>query len=417
MMEEKRYFNAFKMVMDSKMKDKSDEEINELLQTQNLKLSDIDVDRLLDLRNKKTVGNSPFEIYEYNNQKYILFADRLFENKQTYFQPHFGKEFEMKPPQNFLDRNFIISVPPKEFNKEFTPPPDRQNRFENIVLIDKFDEEKFKYFWCLVLFIIDILLIWFLFFLRKKLKPLFILKENMKKLSIGDFSISSKTDGKDEISQVAKEFENAVKQLKQLKDSRNLFLRNIMHELKTPITKGKLITDMYEESERKYILIRVFQRLEYLLGEFAKIEELTSGKIILDKYNYYAIELVEQALDILLIDEESIDIENKFDLELNVDFELFSIALKNLIDNAINYNTNGNPKIFIERNSIKIINKGEKLKKDIENYYKPFNHDYEDASSGLGLGLYISNNIINIHNFKLEYEYLDGYNNFVIKLN
>lgn len=417
MMEEKRYFNAFKMVMDSKMKDKSDEEINELLQTQNLKLSDIDVDKLLDLRNKKTVGNSPFEIYEYNNQKYILFADRLFENKQTHFQPHFGKEFEMKPPQNFLDRNFIISVPSKEFNKEFTPPPDRQNRFENIVLIDKFDEEKFKYFWCLVLFIIDILLIWFLFFLRKKLKPLFILKENMKKLSMGDFSISSKTDGKDEISQVAKEFENAVKQLKQLKDSRNLFLRNIMHELKTPITKGKLITDMYEESERKYILIRVFQRLEYLLGEFTKIEELTSGKIILDKYNYYAIELVEQALDILLIDEESIDIENKFDLELNVDFELFPIALKNLIDNAITYNTNGNPKIFIEKNSIKILNKGEKLKKDIENYYKPFNHDYEDASSGLGLGLYISNNIINIHNFKLEYEYLDGYNNFVIKLN
>ena len=66
---------------------------------------------------------------------------------------------------------------------------------------------------------------------------------------------------------------------------------------------------------------------------------------------------------------------------------------------------------------IKIVNKGEKLKKDINEYYKPFNHEYEDSSAGLGLGLYISNNIIKIHNYKLEYEYIDDYHNFVIKLN
>ena len=34
------------------------------------------------------------------------------------------------------------------------------------------------------------------------------------------------------------------------------------------------------------------------------------------------------------------------------------------------------------------------------------------------LGLeYISNNIIKIHGFKLEYEYLDRYHHFVIKIN
>jgi two-component system OmpR family sensor kinase len=54
---------------------------------------------------------------------------------------------------------------------------------------------------------------------------------------------------------------------------------------------------------------------------------------------------------------------------------------------------------------------------DINEYYKPFNHEYEDSSAGLGLGLYISNNIIKIHNYKLEYEYIDDYHNFVIKLN
>ena len=296
------------------------------------------------------------------------------------------------------------------------PPPPQEHFIKDLVLVDELNEDEFRFFWCLILFVIDVLLIWFLLFLRKKLEPLLVLKENMILLSQGNFSISTKTAGKDEISQVANEFDNAIKQLRQLRESRNLFLRNIMHELKTPITKGRLISDMCEDDEKKEILIRVFQRLEYLLSEFAKIEELTSGKINLQKENYYAYDLVEQAFDILLLDSERIDVFDNYDLFLDVDFELFSIALKNLIDNAISYNTNGNPEIFIEKDFIKIVNKGEKLKKDIEDYYKPFNHDYEDSSSGLGLGLYISNNIIKIHGFKLEYEYLNGYHYFMIKI-
>lgn len=45
-MEEKRYFNAFKMILDSKMINKSDQEINLLLQTSNLKISNIETKRV-----------------------------------------------------------------------------------------------------------------------------------------------------------------------------------------------------------------------------------------------------------------------------------------------------------------------------------------------------------------------------------
>lgn len=402
-MEEKRYVNGFKIVLDSKRDEKSDDEINLLLITLNLKISDINLEKL-SIEGKEQVNHdTPMKIYLYNGQKYIKFEDNPFKDK-----PHFENDF----------KHNLLPPPFEDFNRDFMPPPPPLHYLmEKLVLIDELNEGNFRYFWCLVLFIIDVLLIWFFVFLRKKLKPLFVLKENMILLSQGNFSISTKTNGKDEISQVANEFDNAIKQLKQLRESRNLFLRNIMHELKTPITKGKLITDMYDDCERKHILIRVFQRLEYLLSEFSKIEELTSGKINLEKNNYPAYDLIEQAFDILLLDDDKIDIFDNYNLFLNVDFELFSIALKNLIDNAISYNTNGNPEIFIEKDYIKIVNKGEKLTKNIEDYYKPFNHEYEDASSGLGLGLYISNNIIKIHNFKLEYEYIDNHHNFVIKLN
>ena len=413
--QEVRYFNAFKIILDSKMKNKTYDEINLLIQGMNLKISDLDFTKLVDLKGKKIEENSPVEIYFIDEKKYAKIIDKPF------MKPHFEERIDFFKPTSLIKDRFENKLdfqdfpsPNLNFMHELKKP---EEVLSNIILEDLITEKEFKYFWVLVLFIIDILLIWFLIFLRKKLKPLLILKENMIKLSTGDLSISMKANGKDEISQVANEFENAVTQLKQLRESRNLFLRNIMHELKTPITKGRLVTDMYDDCERKYILIRVFQRLEYLLSEFAKIEELTSGKISLKKSDFYAIDLIEQAFDILLLDSNKINLEDNFELFLNVDFELFSIALKNLIDNAITYKTDGKVSIVIEKNMIKIINKGEKLQKDIEDYYKPFNHEYEDSNNGLGLGLYISNNIIKIHNLKLDYEYLDGYHNFVIKLN
>lgn len=395
----KRYISTIKTLEELHRKpDISNDEINERIAVFDMKLADISFDELLksDYKKIKIDKDAPIDIYILNDVKYV------------HFNPN--EDFRKIPPPILPLQNQRLDEFGESIFFKLRPKP-----FE-ILLIDELNEKDFKYFWLVVLFSIDILLLWFFMFIEKKLKPLISLKKDMKNLSNGNLQISTKTDGKDEISQVAKEFDIALKQLKELRDSRNLFLRNIMHEFKTPITKGRLITDIYEDSERKFILIRVFQRLEYLLSEFAKIEELTSGKITLDKRKYYVVDLIEQAFDILLLEEDVIEVEYSHELKIEVDFELFSIALKNLIDNAIKYKTEQKPKIIINENSIQIINKGKELSKDIKEYFKPFNHDYETATSGLGLGLYISNNIIKIHKFELNYIYEDGYHNFFMKI-
>ncbi|WP_330848486.1 ArsS family sensor histidine kinase [Aliarcobacter butzleri] len=399
-LEMKRYISTIKILEELHRKpDVSNDEINERIAVFDMKLADISFEELLksDYKKIKIDKDAPIDIYILNDVKYV------------HFNPN--EDFRKIPPPPILPlQNQRLDEFGESIFFKLRPKP-----FE-ILLIDELNEKDFKYFWLVVLFSIDVLLLWFFMFIEKKLKPLISLKKDMKNLSNGNLQISTKTDGKDEISQVAKEFDIALKQLKELRDSRNLFLRNIMHEFKTPITKGRLITDIYEDSERKFILIRVFQRLEYLLSEFAKIEELTSGKITLDKRKYYVVDLIEQAFDILLLEEDVIEVEYSHELKIEVDFELFSIALKNLIDNAIKYKTEQKPKIIINEDSIQIINKGKELSKDIKEYFKPFNHDYETATSGLGLGLYISNNIIKIHKFELNYIYEDGYHNFFIKI-
>ncbi|MFY9093069.1 histidine kinase, partial [Aliarcobacter butzleri] len=273
-LEMKRYISTIKTLEELHRKpDVSNDEINERIAVFDMKLADISFEELLksDYKKIKIDKDAPIDIYILNDVKYV------------HFNPN--EDFRKIPPPQILPlQNQRLDEFGESIFFKLRPKP-----FE-ILLIDELNEKDFKYFWLVVLFSIDVLLLWFFMFIEKKLKPLISLKKDMKNLSNGNLQISTKTDGKDEISQVAKEFDIALKQLKELRDSRNLFLRNIMHEFKTPITKGRLITDIYEDSERKFILIRVFQRLEYLLSEFAKIEELTSGKITLDKRKYYVVD-------------------------------------------------------------------------------------------------------------------------------
>jgi len=112
----------------------------------------------------------------------------------------------------------------------------------------------------------------------KKLAPLKILKNKMKNLANEDYDIDCATTKQDEISQLANEFDKTAKRLKNIKESRNIFIRNIMHELKTPITKGKFLTQLPFNEENNYKMQKVFYRLESLINEFATIEELISTK-------------------------------------------------------------------------------------------------------------------------------------------
>ena len=116
----------------------------------------------------------------------------------------------------------------------------------------------------------------------KKLKPLRVLKEKVQSFGNEEFEIDCETTKQDEISLLANEFSKSAKKLKNLKESRNIFIRNIMHELKTPITKGKFLTQLPQTEENGEKMQKVFYRLEALINEFASIEELISSKKVLD---------------------------------------------------------------------------------------------------------------------------------------
>ncbi len=248
----------------------------------------------------------------------------------------------------------------------------------------------------------------------KKLKPLKNLQEKVKNFGDENFDIECSSTKKDEISLLANEFHASAKKLKRLKESRNIFIRNIMHELKTPITKGMFLTQLPHTEQNVDMMQKVFYRLESLITEFATIEELISTKKVLDKKEYSIADIVDNSIDILMCEEDEI-VKDFKNIRLSIDFKLFCIAIKNLLDNGIKYSTDKKVTIKTQNKNVVFQNRGRKLEYPLEDYFEPFfKGDEVKSNQSFGLGLYIVKHILDANKYKLEYSYKDGLNNFTV---
>lgn len=245
----------------------------------------------------------------------------------------------------------------------------------------------------------------------RKIKPLRKLKRQMDKFAAGSLDINCRRDGKDEISQVSNSFQNAVEQIQKLNNSRQLFLRNIMHELKTPITKGRISVEMIDNNKQKDRLIKVFEKLEFLINEFASIEQITSGSGVQNLKKSRLVDIIDESIDLAMVPLDKVKCEIDDSLVLNIDFRLFTTAIKNLIDNGIKYSIDKFIIITADKNKISFISKGSPLEKNFEHYLQPFTQE-KSSHQSFGLGLYIVDNIVKAHKLNFTYEHKNGLNYF-----
>ena len=288
-------------------------------------------------------------------------------------------------------------------------------KFDTQILIKDLDSQNLTNSFYTIFVFVSLLIVITILYINtlKKLLPLKELKD--KVINFGDekfdFELSN-SSSKDEVTLLANEFKKSAIKLKNIKESRNIFIRNIMHELKTPITKGKFLLQLEKSDENIEKLKMVFNRLESLINEFATIEELISQNRVLEKKSYFLEDLLDNAKDILMIDDNCV--KNSYEnIKLNVNFKLFSIAIKNLIDNAIKYSNDKKVEVLTQNEDILFVNSGKKLEGDFEKYLEPF---YSKSSNeSFGLGLYIVFNILKANGYNLLYKYEDSKNIFTIK--
>ena len=237
----------------------------------------------------------------------------------------------------------------------------------------------------------------------KKLAPLRRLNKKIERFASGDLNVKITHEGSDEIGKIAMSFDKAIRHIRQLISSKNLFMRNIMHELKTPITTSRIAAETIEDETTRNILIRSFNRMNELIEDLAQVELVTMHTFTPKRENYQLSEIFEETKKLLMKDESLYQFEYS-DETIYTDKSMLALVLKNLIDNAIKYGTEKPAKVKVVGNKIMVKSKGEPLKEKLSYYTEPFFQE-EKRSAGFGLGLYIVATVIEKLNYKFRYHY------------
>ena len=363
------------------------------------------------------------QLHKKINDNYVKITRYMHDNRlPPYKIVKYIKQFNfevIEKPKLIVENNDIIGSGPGFGIYEY-----KNSFYINIhapdfrMLAKDLDSYSINYTGFLILGIIFVIYILSFLWIIKSLKPLKILKEQIQEFSNGNLSISCKSDKKDEIADVANEFDNAVQKISLLLNSRQLFLRTVMHELKTPIAKGRIVSELINDDKQKNRMINIFDKLNLQINDFSRIEEIVSQNYSINKYPISLNKIVEEAAAMMMLDNpknkiSSDTISNK---NIKVDLDLFSLAIKNLLDNGIKYSTNKKVEIQENKESINIISLGEKLQKPLEEYFIAYHNDTKSKNHGMGLGLYIVHEILKMHSMQLNYEYKEGQNIFKIIL-
>lgn len=332
------------------------------------------------------------------------YTDMIRYDKKLYFVPRFS------------------SIDPKMFSRIMDAAglniSSKDDIAKNDVPLENLEEISPHNIWMLWL-VVDIVMVAFFIVVLKKLLRLRNLKNMIRRAGEEDKFRLIEVETNDEIGQIAGEFNTTMQKIDAIKQARALFLRNILHEFRNPIMKGRIMADMIAEilqdDKAGDRLKQIFIRLEMILGEVVKVEKLVSNEWELKKNKHRVIDIVDHSVDMLLLKDTSrIDVRTDGEISaVEVDFELYATGVKNLIDNALKYSTD-KVVVSIDKSALCISSVGDELEPERLEFDRAFNRRVETSNSGLGLGLYIANQIFKKHGHALKYKHEDGKNIFMI---
>ena len=214
-----------------------------------------------------------------------------------------------------------------------------------------------------------------------------------------------------------------IKKLKELDQLRKDLITRVSHELKTPLVSifscSELLIDYYKEqmSEEVVKFVEIIhrggQRLKDLIKNLLDASQIDAGKLKLHYEKANLIEIIRNCIDYVkfLVNDRKISLDYEFPEELFIEVDTIRIeqVFTNLLSNALkNTPSNGNICLNIteEDNNIYVTIKDTGVgftKKEMDKIFKKFGKierygkELDVDIEGSGLGLYISKEIVNLH--------------------
>ena len=250
-------------------------------------------------------------------------------------------------------------------------------------------------------------------------KPLTNVVNSIDHMSESYMNDSVSIKGYNEIERISDSFNHMLNRMQKLENSRQEFVSNVSHELKTPITSIKVLADsllMQEDTPpelyREFLvdITDEIERENKIINDLLSLVKLdkTAGDMNIAPIN------INELLELIL--KRLTPIATKQNIEMiyesfrpviaEVDEVKLSLAISNLIENAIKYNIedgwvrvslNADHKYFF----IKVSDSGIGIPEDaqdsiFERFYR-VDKARSRETGGTGLGLAITKNVIQMH--------------------
>ena len=268
-----------------------------------------------------------------------------------------------------------------------------------------------------------------LLLVRRLLRPLGALRESARRIAGGSYAERLDIRGTDELADLAQDMnalaqgvQERVEQLEQVAEERRVFVANLAHEMKTPLTSIMGYADLLylprevpEEQRVEYscIILDEARRLRSLSAKL--MELLTVGSVNLT----YVPTPLHQVVQEVAVSLEPLLEQNGLDLacdcppiSLSMDVELFKSLLYNLLDNARKASPTGGKLSLTAQPSgsdvvIHVRDWGQGIPpEELEKICQPFymvDKSRSRKAGGAGLGLALCQAIVAAHHGTMEF--------------
>lgn len=236
--------------------------------------------------------------------------------------------------------------------------------------------------------------------------------------------------GIEETDRIVEAFNRMLVRMKTLDDSRQEFVANVSHELKTPLTSMKVLSDaLLMQPNAPAELYQEF--MQDLSEEIDRENQIINDLLSLVRMDKAAAKMniaskdINEMLELILKRLRPIARKNNVEVVLEsirpvtaeIDEVKFTQAISNLVENAIKYNReNGKVKVTLDADhqafSVEVADNGIGMPKEaLDHIYERFyrvDKSHSREIGGTGLGLAISRNAILLHRGTIKVESVEG---------
>ena len=285
--------------------------------------------------------------------------------------------------------------------------------------------------WFMLTIFISIIIGIFVFFTSEiVISPIKKILKSINDITDGQLHQRVKINGNNEIAQLGEAFNTMTEKLEQIDTSRQEFVSNVSHELKTPLSSIKVLSDsiLLQEDIPSEMYIEFLQDIN---SEIDRMTEIVNNLLALVKLDYReaGLNIAEADLnkmldDILkrltpLAEQKNITLSKEYikNVVVEADEMKFSLAISNLVENAIKYTEpEGSVKVILDcdhQNAfITVSDTGIGI--NDEEQTKIFNRFYrvdktrDRETGGTGLGLSITHSTVILHKGSIKVSSKEG---------